>query len=333
MEENEAKISVITLIYNVEKYIEKCVEALFSQTMENIEYIFVNDATPDRSMSVLFQVLDRYPERKPWIKIVEYEMNQGIGIARSAGLKKATAPYIIYIDSDDYCEASMLEDLYLEALRTNADIVICDYYVNFNGQSQQIYKKQETKVDRDSLINNILSGKLHASLGNKLVARKLYVENHIDFIAGVNMWEDLYVVIQLISNACVVSYMPKAYLHYVQYYNDSATNSISEKSLNEMVVVTNQISNFIQKEYGCDSFTSSMNYLKLIVKKEWITNVCKDNLIVAANLYSEANNYILSHPVLPFYMKIVLKQAVKHNFNLVLFVNGVVQFMKRILRG
>ena len=78
------KISVIIPVYNVEKYIEKCLHTLFQQTLSEIEYIFVNDCSNDRSMEVLFKVIELYPSRKPHVKIINHEINKGVAAARTS---------------------------------------------------------------------------------------------------------------------------------------------------------------------------------------------------------------------------------------------------------
>lgn len=84
------KISVLIPVYGVEKYIERCAESLFSQTMhDGIEFIFVNDATTDRSMEILYNVIERHPERQGQITIIEHEQNKGIAVARVTGVLAA----------------------------------------------------------------------------------------------------------------------------------------------------------------------------------------------------------------------------------------------------
>ena len=107
------KVSVIIPIYKVEAFIVRCVNSLMRQTLSDIEYIFVNDATPDNSMALLQLTVNSYPERKEQVRIVAHEYNQGLPAARNSGLAVATGKYIFHCDSDDYMEDEMLEQLYL----------------------------------------------------------------------------------------------------------------------------------------------------------------------------------------------------------------------------
>lgn len=111
------KISVIVAVYGVENYIEKCVRSLFEQTLDAVEYIFVNDDTPDNSIVILKSVLDEYSERKNNTHIINFETNTGVANARTVGMKLATGKYMIHCDLDDYLEDDALEVLYKEAVK------------------------------------------------------------------------------------------------------------------------------------------------------------------------------------------------------------------------
>ena len=96
------KVSILVPIYGVEHYIEQCARSLFEQSYSDIEYIFVNDCTPDSSMDILKQVLSIYPNRKSQVRIIEHEHNQGLGAARLTATKAATGEAVMHVDSDDY---------------------------------------------------------------------------------------------------------------------------------------------------------------------------------------------------------------------------------------
>ena len=106
------KVSVIVPIYNVEKYIERCLRSLFEQTLDDIEYIFVNDCTPDNSMIILEKILKEYPHRIKQVKIINHEQNQGQAGARTSGMKAMTGEYMIHCDPDDWVELDMYEIMF-----------------------------------------------------------------------------------------------------------------------------------------------------------------------------------------------------------------------------
>lgn len=111
------KISVIIPVYGVERYIEQCACSLFEQTMQDgIEFIFVDDCSPDKSIEILENVLREYPHREQQVKIIRHTENQGLGGARKTGMEYATGEYIIHCDSDDWVEPECMKR-FIEKLR------------------------------------------------------------------------------------------------------------------------------------------------------------------------------------------------------------------------
>ena len=99
-------VSVIVPVYNVEKYIGECARSLFAQTLEEVEYIFVNDCTPDGSMEVVRKIMEEFPGRADAVKFVDKPRNQGLPAARKSGLELAEGVYIAHCDSDDCSSGS-----------------------------------------------------------------------------------------------------------------------------------------------------------------------------------------------------------------------------------
>ena len=207
------KISVIIPIYNVEKFIQRCAKSLFEQTMtSNIEYIFVNDFSSDKSIEILNNVLSNYPYRIEQTKIINLPLNVGASSCRNYGLQNANGDFIIFCDSDDWVDHNMYEILYNKAIQENADIVCCDFYDEFINK--QITRKQPFAEQPETGIKNMLTAKLHSSTCNKLVKHSLYKENNIIFPDKINMWEDLYTSIRLFFYAKKIAYIPLPLYHY-----------------------------------------------------------------------------------------------------------------------
>lgn len=139
------KVSVIVAIYKVEAYIERCLHSLFSQTIDDIEFVFVDDASPDNSMAILNKILKQYPSRKNQVKIIRHVKNQGVGKARKVGILSATGEYIIHCDPDDFVEVTMYEEMYQKAKESVVDIVVCNYTINF--------KKNRELINNGKIIN------------------------------------------------------------------------------------------------------------------------------------------------------------------------------------
>lgn len=157
------KVSVIIPVYNVEKYIEHCARSLMEQTLMDIEYIFVDDCTPDHSMEILQRVLTDYPERLENIRIIHHTQNSGSAAVRNTGLQIAQGEYIIHCDSDDWVEPDMYKAMYAKAKETDADIVVTDYYYEYANHTS--IQKQNYPDNPLFCIKKMLAGELHCVLG------------------------------------------------------------------------------------------------------------------------------------------------------------------------
>lgn len=211
---NAPKVSVIIPVYNVEAHIARCAKSLFEQTLDEIEYIFVNDCTPDESMQVLRRTMDEYPHRCPQVKIINLPVNQGAAKAREIGIKAAKGEYIIQCDSDDWVDRDMSRILYEEAKQGDYDMVICDWY-DSDGQSNQ-HINQKIKMNKNQMMADLIGRRLSSSLCNKLIKRTLFTHNRI-IPPKTHMMEDVAYAIQLTYYSSKVSYLPIP-LYY--YYNN-----------------------------------------------------------------------------------------------------------------
>ena len=150
------KVSIIVPVYGVEKYIERCARSLFDQTLDDIEYLFIDDCTPDKSIEILKNVLEEYPQRKNQVIIHRMEKNSGQAAVRKWGMLNATGDYIIHCDSDDWVEKSIYERLYNESVRKNADIVFCDYYICEESKPNRIFKKNPNIANKHEILKQLL---------------------------------------------------------------------------------------------------------------------------------------------------------------------------------
>ena len=148
-------VSVVIPVFKVRNFIERCATSLFEQTLEDVEYIFVDDASPDDSIEILKECLERYPKRKAQVQILTHEQNKGLPAARNTGLAVATGEYVFHCDSDDWVESTMLEDLYVTAIQNSADIVWCDWYLSF-AQNER-YMRQPAYSRLDDALRAMLS--------------------------------------------------------------------------------------------------------------------------------------------------------------------------------
>ena len=216
---NNPLISILVPIYGVEKYIQRCVESLLEQTYRNIEFIFVNDYTKDKSVEILKEIIDSYPNRKSQIKIINHERNRGLAAARNTAVENAHGDFILHVDSDDYVATNIVEKLVKKQVETNADIVCTDLYRCVDQNKEEI--KYPYDENNESFIRNIFYGKQESWIWGKLIRKRLYVDNAIKVEEGCNMAEDFQVLPRLAYFSNRIAYV-KEPLYFYECSNASS---------------------------------------------------------------------------------------------------------------
>lgn len=222
-------VSIIIPVYNAAPYIKRCVISLFEQTYRNIEYIFIDDCTPDDSISILESVLMRYPARKKNTKILKTETNSRQASARSLGLKACGGEYIIHCDPDDWLEKDHISSLLDIALSGNNDIATANYYTDYaDGTITEI----KTKV-YDKPLDILKSSSFYFfSLCNHLLKANIVRDNKIDFYPRINYMEDFGFMARVCYYAKSIGHAGKATYHY----NKGNVNSITLKQTAEDIM-------------------------------------------------------------------------------------------------
>lgn len=219
-----SKVSIITPVYKAETTIRKCLDSFLAQTLQDWEQILVDDGSPDNSG----QICDEYAKRDSRFRVI-HQQNAGVSAARQVGLEAATGEYVIHADPDDWVEPGMLEELYAKAKEDDADMVICDYLADFADHSD--YRKQcPSSLDAETVLNEMF-GCIHGSCCNKLVRRSCIERCGARFPKGINYCEDVCFNVQLLIHDIKVTYLNKAYYHYVQV-TSSLTNHYTLATLN-----------------------------------------------------------------------------------------------------
>lgn len=209
------KVSVIIPVYNVENYIEECVESVINQTLKEIEIIIVNDGTKDNSIKKIEKYLSN-----PRVILINKE-NGGVSSARNTGLKIARGEYISFIDSDDFIEPTMLEKLYNEG--EGMDIVFSNFARIDEFGNIEIEKNnfENLEIKEGSYFYNIELG----YIWNKIYNHKFLKEYNIKFKENMLM-EDLLFSLKVFSIAKKVKYLDKVYYYYRVGINESAVNTL-----------------------------------------------------------------------------------------------------------
>lgn len=221
---NMPKVSVIVPVYGVEKYIERCARSLFEQTLDDIEYLFIDDCTPDKSVEILKRVLEEYPHRKSQVVIHRMEQNSGQAKVREWGMQNATGEYVIHCDSDDWVETDMYCIMYEDAKRTDADIVMCGYKATDGVKVfKECYHQQTNKA---KLLSSLLTLHESWSVWNKMCKRSLYDSDIV--YPTLAMGEDMVLTTQMVLNAHRIAVVNKALYNY--FYNPNSITKVQSES-------------------------------------------------------------------------------------------------------
>ena len=261
------KVSVIVPFYNVEEYIEKCLETLVKQTLEEIEIILVNDGSKDGSSKIAKKYQKMYPNKVVYLE----KENGGLSDARNYGIPYAKGEYIAFLDSDDYVEKDMYSQMYEIAKKENSDMVECNFYWEYeDSKKEDIGKTYEQK--------NEMLEKIRVVAWNKLIKREILEKTQIKFPKGY-YYEDVEFTYKLIPYLNKVSFLKKPCVHYIQRQG-SISNFQNERTKEIFDVLDHVIEyykeNKIYEEYKEEleyiyaryAFCSSLKRIVMIKNKE-----------------------------------------------------------------
>lgn len=222
--EKKIKVSILVPFYKVEKYVGRCVESLFTQTYHNVEYVFVNDCTPDNSMEVINDKIEEYGLASK-CKMIVHEQNLGISASRNDCLDNMTGDYFLFIDSDDYIDTDMVELLVEAAIKENADISGCGYIEEFADHS--VEHPQKYTNDHDEMMRAITLLTIKGVMW-KLLVRSTIVTDHRDevrFIPDRNMVDDYLFCCQIFYYAQRFAGVDRCMYHWIQYNPNNYTHT------------------------------------------------------------------------------------------------------------
>ncbi len=222
MQQN-VKISLIVPIYGVEKYIEYFAKSVFEQSYQNIQYIFVNDGTKDRSIDILNELIDNhYSHLKEKIQIVHKE-NGGLPTARKAGMAYVKGDYVYHVDPDDWLAPDSLEKIAGIAAETDADVIYFDYIKEYDNRRS--FKKSRQFTTKSHYIRDIYNHKMPGSVWSKCIKTIIYKNNEIYF-PQYSYGEDIYLSTQLVGYSNTIVYLEE----YIYHYRKSNPGAITRQN-------------------------------------------------------------------------------------------------------
>lgn len=245
------KVSIIVPVYNIEKYIEDCLNSLVNQTIQDIEILVVNDGSTDNSQDIIEKYAQKYDNIKSYIK-----ENGGLSDTRNFGLSKATGEYIVFIDGDDWIEKNALELLYNSAKENDSDIVICDF--------ENVYENgnREIKQQIDTTIEDIQKAYMIAmpSSCNKLFKKDFLNSIGFKFYTGI-FYEDLAVYPIVASKAKKISYVNEPLYKYRIRSGSIMNQQKNTKKLLDIFTVFDYIEKGINSIENKENFEQEIEYI------------------------------------------------------------------------
>lgn len=240
------KVSVIIPVFNVEKYLTKCLDSVVNQTLKDIEIIIVNDGSTDSSKNIIDSYLKKYKN----IKYLEKE-NGGLSSARNYGIPYATGDYIAFLDSDDYIELSMYEEMYKKAQQENSDMVECDFIWEYPNKKREdigaLYNGKKEAIEKARVV-----------AWNKLIKREVIEKECLKFPEGLR-YEDVEFFYKLVPYLNKISFVKKCFIHYIQRDNSIVnTQNIRTK---EIFQILDNVLKFYKEKGFYEEYKEELEYI------------------------------------------------------------------------
>lgn len=305
---NQVKVSVIMPMYNVSKVIKRAIESLYAQTLSGIELIFVDDCSKDDTLDTLKALL---PQKEGvQVKIVRHAENRGVAVARNSGLEHATGEYIYYVDADDYIEPNTLDKLYSKAQESDSDIVGCEWFLTF--EKNERHMKQADVTMGNVLFTKMAHGVMRWNLWLFLVKRSLYERYGFRFIEGMNMGEDMMIMMKLALHADKVEMIHEPLYHYIQTNSSSLTKNFCAYRY-QVTANVNAVEEYL-KIQGRNDLNDALMQLKLTLKLPLLISDKVEDYETWLNWFPEANNAVSANKDLPWRTRFIQQAASKKHF-------------------
>ena len=242
-------VSVLVPIYNVEKYIRKCLDSLFKQNninIEDIEYVFIDDCGNDKCINILNEYIEKFLSYGYNIKLIKNKSNCGLAENRNIAIRNSTGHYVLHVDSDDYLDENAIFELLKASDNCSVDIVISDVYFDYGNE--KIICHNNVPNDKIDYLNLMLQRKTMFNIWGKLINRNLYLSNKIHAISGINQGEDFSVYPRLVYFAKTIKLVGKPLYNYVQTNPNSYCKSIDKNSIKQILYAQNINCNFFKNK-------------------------------------------------------------------------------------
>lgn len=206
------KVSLLIPIYSVEQFIERCARSLFGQTYSDLEFVFVNDCTPDRSVEILQKVMEEYDGRRSFVRIINHERNRGLAATRNTALDNATGEFVCLVDSDDWMSPDAIEVLVNKQLENDDDLVSGNRLVHY-PEMENVWLERKYQDKEEMTMQMMLHSWDHLITG-RLVRNTLFTDNGLRWNEGLDIAEDRFMMSLLAYHAQRFDTVDSVVYHY-----------------------------------------------------------------------------------------------------------------------
>ena len=283
--DHSIKVSILMPVYKVEQYLEKTLNSIFTQTYHNIDYVFVNDCSPDNSLQVLKDSIGKYGIEESRYTIINHEQNEGIAVSRADCIANAKGDYVLFVDSDDWIEPDMVYKLLDATDNGQIDIIGSDILSDFLNGKVKYHHERYADTCRENLVK-CLNYDINTVLWKLLIRRSLFdnftITPHVDIV------EDYIISVKLYYYAKTFRAIPKALYHYVQY-NQARVSLQKLRSINMHIQGVKEVESFCrEKDIYDDLIEEKLLLRKFNIKSNFLTKQLYD-IKAYKTIFPEAN--------------------------------------------
>lgn len=306
------KVSVIVPVYKVPlEYLRACFDSLVAQTMQECEFIIVSDGAPEAECSVC----EEYAKKDTRFRFFK-RVHAGVSNTRNFGIEQVNGEYIAFVDSDDRIDSNMLEECYSFAKDNPSDITTMDFFVTEKNIDTLQLQKPKSK-NADNFIREILSGTLFGGMPLRMINSDFYRSNPVKWRTDLGYCEDVVFWAEFCKANPKISYMNKAFYHYVQDNNNSITRNYTIEKFKERQKYIQILKSILPQ-----SFSKEVNLAAFYVKMEAMQN--KMLSVRTFMSFERTTLYTLSISSVPFITKLYL---LFHIFTMTVFKKSYKEYL------
>lgn len=314
-------ISVIVPVYNIEKYLPRCIDSILDQTYKNWEAIFINDGSTDNSL----KILEEYKKRDERIKIID-KKNAGSGAARNDGIETSKGKYIVFLDSDDWYEKNFLEKLYNNLTENNSDVAMCNPKMTYDNieKNSKINTYFFKNIELERTPKEILGILAMPVVWNKLYKKDIIVKNRIKF-PNYSFCEDVEFLYKTFLYVNKVSKIEDDLYNYYQR-EDSVTKKIKEESIDQLYQVLKNIENYVKNNFNSKLEIFYLYKIQFIYSVSLTLLTRIDNDKILKQKINKRNNYEIKN----INKNLIFKNKKIMAYYIAIRLNKIVEFSKLV---